>query len=338
MKIENNVSLKRYNTFGIDVRVDRLISLYEQADFEKVARVVADGEEADKLVLGGGSNMVFTGDYHGTVIMPKNDFVCVNEQRDGYYVEAGAGVVWKDFVDRCVAEGWHGLENMTYIPGTVGAAPVQNVGAYGVEAKDVVSRVNYFDLQTGRLESIENKDCCFDYRSSIFKTKLKDKCLVYSVVFKLDKVFMAKMDYKALQQFMEGKGIANPSAHQVADAVREIRKTKLPEVTQMGSAGSFFKNPIVDASTFSHLKSNYPTMPAHQVDDKNYKLSAGWMIDHLGWKGRRCGDAEVYSKQALVIVDRGNCTGLDVVRLSATIIEDVKLHFGVELEREAIII
>ena len=336
--VKTDVSLQPYNTFGIDVKARRLVSLRCRADYEALLQ---SGllQEGHYVVLGGGSNTVFTHDYDGVVVHPDNAAIRLVAQRDGhYYVEAEAGVVWDDFVGRCLREGWHGVENLAAIPGTVGAAPVQNVGAYGVEAKDVIEAVYGYDIVTGKACRFTYDECEFGYRWSVFKGRLKGRILIERVLFRLDVDFAARLDYKALAAALEQRHIDHPTARQVADTVRAVRDAKLPDPRFVGSAGSFFKNPVVDADTHTRLKAQYPDMVTFPVDGNHYKLAAGWLIEHAGWKGRDLGRVGVYEKQALVLVNRGGCTGSDVSTLAQTIIAEVAARFGVSLEPEAIIL
>lgn len=337
LEVLRDCSLKAYNTFGIDVKADTLVLLRGQADYE---RLVASGvlRERPFIVLGGGSNVVFKGDYNGVVVHPVNQGVRMVEHGGGFYfVEAEAGVVWDVFVQYAVENQWFGIENLAGIPGTVGAAPVQNVGAYGMEAKDVIERVHLFDIETGKEQWLSASDCEFGYRWSVFKGRLKGRCLVERVVFRLRDTFVPKLEYKALAEALQANGVDRPTATQVCDAVRAVRASKLPDPKEIGSAGSFFKNPVVDASRCQGLKSQWPDLVAFPVEG-GYKLSAGWLIEHAGWKGRDLGAAGVYERQALVLVNRGGCTGEDVIRLAQAVVADVERQFGVRLEPEAIII
>lgn len=336
--VKEQVSLQPYNTFGIDVKARRMVSLRSRKDYEAL---LASGmlRKEPFVVLGGGSNMVFTSDFDGVVVHPDNVGIRLLEVRDGhYYVEAEAGVVWDEFVRRCMTEGWYGVENLAAIPGTVGAAPVQNVGAYGVEAKDVIERVYCYDIATGAERVLENGECAFGYRWSVFKGELKDRMLVERVVFRLDVAYTPRLGYKALTAALTERGIEVPTAQQVADVVRAVRGAKLPDPKFVGSAGSFFKNPVVERACYERLHGQYPDLVAFVVDDDHYKLAAGWLIEQAGWKGRNLGRAGVYEKQALVLVNRGGCTGADVKNLAQAVIDAVEARFAVRLVPEAIMI
>ncbi len=336
--VREQVSLLPYNTFGIDVKADRFVSLACIGDYRALLR---SGllNDSPFFILGGGSNVVFTHDYHGTVIHPENKGIRLLQQHDGYcWVEAEAGEVWDDFVRHCIAHQWYGLENLAAIPGCVGAAPVQNVGAYGREAKDVIDRVHCFDIATGVQQWIDAASCTFGYRWSAFKGEWKNRYLIDRVVFKLSSTFEPHLDYKALVSALAERGIAHPTAQQVADTVTAVRDAKLPNPKVTGSAGSFFKNPVVPKAQAEQLREQYPDMVCFPVDASHTKLAAGWLIEHCGWKGRALGRAGVYPKQALVLVNNGGCSGAEVRSLADTIISDVFDRFGITLECEAIFV
>ena len=338
LNIRTDFSLLKYNTFGIDSIADRFIQLDSIADY---SALVASGmlDESPFFILGGGSNVVLPDRYKGAVVHPANKGIRLIERRDGHcFVEAQAGEVWVDFVEYCITQGWYGLENLAGIPGSVGAAPVQNVGAYGKEAKDAVWRVHCFDIHSGEERWIDADECQFGYRWSRFKGEWAGRYLIDRVVFRLNEEFVPDLTYKALASALVERGIKKPTARQVVDTVKQVRDSKLPNPNQTGSAGSFFKNPIVGVDVYERLKSSYPNIVAFAVDESRYKLAAGWLIEQCGWKGRTLGRAGVYEKQALVLVNRGGCTGEDVRSLSEAIISDVETRFGVTLECEAIIL
>ena len=337
MQILHRTSLKPYNTFGIDAKADQLVILETESDYPAFvqSRQTAD----DPLyVLGGGSNVVLVGDYHGTLVHPANKGIRLLEQHDdALLVEAAAGEVWDDFVWYCIQQGWHGLENLAHIPGTVGASAVQNVGAYGREAKDVIAYVYAYDLQTSQQQRFDAQDCQFGYRHSFFKQH-PGRYLISNVVFRLQRKYVPLLNYKALTAALEAEGILHPTARQMAETVTAVRDSKLPDPKQIGSAGSFFKNPVVTASQYEEILERYPKLVAYPLDDGRYKLAAGWLIEQAGWKGRGIGRVAVYDKQALVLVNRGECTGQEVVTLANAIIADVDDKFGVILQPEAIFV
>ena len=337
LNIQENKSLKGYNTFGIDVRAARFVELSCREDYESLidSRILQEGSF---FVLGGGSNVVFTDDYKGVIVHPENKGIRLLDCHDGICeIEAEAGEVWDTFVEHCIDNGWYGLENMAGIPGCVGAAPVQNVGAYGNEAKDFVTEVHYYDVATGEERWIDNSECRFEYRNSVFKGDLRGRCLVDRVRFRLHDIFVPNLTYKALTEALDRQGLTDPTASQVAATVRGVRDAKLPNPKQIGSAGSFFKNPVVSVAEYERVAAAFPGIVAHAVDN-GYKLAAGWMIENCGWKGRDKGNVGVYEKQALVLVNRGGCSGRDVRELADEIIADVEKRFGVRLECEAIFI
>jgi len=325
------------NTFGIVATADRYLVISEESSLRSL---LADPTLADSplLIIGGGSNIVFTRHYPGTVLHLENKGIRLLEtQGDDLLVEAAAGEVWDDFVRHCIAHGWHGAENLIAIPGTVGAAPVQNVGAYGIEAKDIIHSVRAFEVGTGIERLFLNDECRFAYRDSIFKHEFRGRYVVWSVTFRLHKTFTPNIRYQALSDALSAAGIADPTPLQLADTIAEVRWSKLPRPEEQGSAGSFFKNPIVPAEHYERLKTEYPDLVAYPAPD-GYKLAAGWLIERAGWKGRSMGRCGVYAKQALVLVNLGGCTGTDVVALADAVTADVQKQFGVTLEKEAIIV
>ena len=325
------------NTFGIAATADRYCLVRSEAELRSL---LADPALTDRpcLILGGGSNMVFTRHFPGTIIHLENKGISLLEaQGDDLLVEAAAGEVWDDFVRHCIANRWHGAENLVAIPGTVGAAPVQNVGAYGMEAKDIIYSVRAFELGTGNERLFMNEECRFAYRDSVFKHELKGRYVIWSVTFRLRKTFQSDVRYKALTEALSAAGIANPTPQQLADTIADVRWSKLPRPEVMGSAGSFFKNPVVAVEHYERLKAEYPDMVAYPVAE-GYKLAAGWLIERAGWKGRSMGRCGVYDKQALVLVNLGGCTGAEVLALAEAITADIHDRFGVTLEKEAIIV
>ena len=322
------------NTFGIDAKAEKVLPIYSEGQLQEL---LASGmlNNTPHLVVGGGSNLVFTKTFPGIVLLMLNKGVEVvgeNAAQRKVLVKVAAGEVMDDFVHLSVERGWHGAENLVAIPGTVGAAPVQNVGAYGVEAKDIVFEVNAYEIATGKKQVFSNADCCFGYRDSIFKHEAKDRYVVESVVFSLSLDFNPNLNYAALAS------LEKPVTPQsLVEGITKLRWSKLPKPEETGSAGSFFKNPIVTASHYENLKAEYPDIVAYPAGD-GFKLAAGWLIEHSGWKGKNLGRCGVYEKQALVLVNRGGCTGEDVLRLASAVEADVQAKFGVLLEKEAIIL
>lgn len=326
MKVFENISLKAYNTFGIDAKARRMVVLEPGDD------PVSLPLEGAWMVLGGGSNMVFTHDYDGTVVrLDTVQEVTVQPDGNCATVTAWGGMVMDDLVAWSLEQGLYGLENLTAIPGTVGASVVQNVGAYGVEAKDVVESVEVYDLHEGRFYTFSNADCRFAYRDSIFKHSA-GRFLVLRVRYRLRREFTANLSYKALE------GLPHASATELRQAIANLRWGKLPRPEEHGSAGSFFKNPVVGEEVYESLRQRFADMPEAHRTAEGYKLSAGWLIDRAGWKGRTMGKAGVWPRNALVLYNAGGCTGTEVVALAREIQQDVKQKFGVALDPEAIII
>ena len=325
------------NTFGISATADRYLVVRDESELRSLLSDTSCAAQPP-LIVGSGSNMVFTRHYPGTIIHLENKGICLECEDGGdLLVTAAAGEVWDDFVHYCIRQGWHGAENLVAIPGTVGAAPVQNVGAYGSEAKDIVDSVLAYELSTGASRRFSREECQFGYRHSIFKGALKNRYLVWSVTFRLHKDFVPNLQYKALSSALQKADVANPDAQQLADLIADIRWSKLPRPEEIGSAGSFFKNPIVPVEQYLRLLAEYPGLVAYPADE-GYKLAAGWLIEQAGWKGRNLGRCGVYEKQALVLVNRGGCTGADVVALADAVTAAVRSRFGVTLEKEAIIV
>lgn len=330
MKVLENISLKEYNTFGIDVRARRMVVVEPEDGEEQLAtlRSLPGGAETC-LILGGGSNMVFTKNYDGTIIALSRQSLSHLSARP--LVTAWGGMVMDDLIQWTLDNGLYGLENLSAIPGTVGASAVQNVGAYGAEAKDFIESVEAFDLLEGRLRTFSNADCRFAYRYSMFKD-CPGRYLILRVTYRLKKEYASNLSYKALE------GLPHATAVELRQAITDLRWGKLPRPEEHGSAGSFFKNPVVSGDVYMRLRQQFEDMPnAHPVAD-GYKLSAGWLIDRAGWKGRTQGRAGVWPKNALVLYNAGNCSGLEVVALAKEIQQDVYDKFKVRLDPEAIII
>ncbi len=285
------------------------------------------------FILGGGSNLLFTGDYKGTLLHSEIDGISIDEKhRDYHIVSCGSGLDWDFFVEWSVNNGYGGLENLSLIPGQVGASPVQNIGAYGVEIKDVIEKVRAVSLEDGSVREFTRNECCFEYRNSVFKNELKGKYLITRVYYKLATNPILKYDYGSLA--VEIKKLGEINLRNVRDAVINIRQTKLADPKITGNAGSFFKNPVVSRSAASALKKRFPEMPYYEDPSGAAKLAAGWLIDQAGWKGKRIGDAGVHDKQALVLINFGNATGDDILKLADAINRSVRTKFGIELERE----
>lgn len=333
MKALNNISLKDWNTFGLAVEAANAYIVSSIDDLKGLKEIKKNSE---LLILGGGSNILFTKNPTQSII--KNEIKgieIVEETEKHIYVKAGGGEIWHDLVMWSVAQNLGGIENLSLIPGTVGASPIQNIGAYGVEIKDVFESLEAWHIDKEELHTFKTEDCKFDYRNSVFKQEFKGQYLICSVIFRLEKnptVF--KTSYGAIQDELESRGL-KPSVKNISDVVIAIRKSKLPDPAEIGNSGSFFKNPIISKEHFEKLLAEYSTMPHYAVEGStDVKVPAGWLIEKAGWKGFRDGDIGVHAKQALVLVNYGNGKGQDIYELSTKIIEDIKTKFGIELERE----
>jgi UDP-N-acetylmuramate dehydrogenase len=344
MPIQSNISLKKYNTFGIDVKAkyfasfDSVDALGQLLQYDDV-RAAAQKKQTPVLILGGGSNMLFIKDFDGIVL--KNEISgieVVKEDDDHVYIEAGAGENWHKFVLHCINNNVAGVENLSLIPGNVGASPMQNIGAYGVEVKDVFHSLNAFHLKEKRMETFNLNDCAFGYRESVFKKKYKNEFVITAVTFKLNKQPNFNTSYGAIEQELKKMGIQQLNIKAISDAVINIRSSKLPDPKVIGNAGSFFKNPEISSDKFQALTQSYPSIVGYHLPNKNVKLAAGWLIEQCGWKGYRIGDAGCHDKQALVLVNYGNAKGDEIYVLSEKIIASVMEKFGVMLDREVNII
>lgn len=338
MEILKDQSLKKYNTFGIDVKV-KYFAVAKNIEDLKTLLKSEEARSTELLVLGGGSNMLLTNDLDAFVIKLELEGIQkLEEDGDSVLVASGAGVVWHDFVIYTLDNGWYGLENLSLIPGSVGASPIQNIGAYGVEIKDRMEYLEALNLTTYEIEKFSLKACDFGYRESVFKSHLKGQYIITNVVFKLTKNPKLNTSYGAIDQQLREMGITSPTPKDVSKAVIEIRRSKLPDPKEIGNSGSFFKNPVVGKEVAENIKLNYPDMPAYPVDTDHVKLAAGWLIEQAGWKGKTIDNYGVHKKQALVLVNYGGATGKQIFDLSSDIIRSIEDKFGVTLEREVNII
>jgi len=338
MLIKTDFCLQPFNTFHVKVFARRLSIIGFPVDLEELYEEGAL-KENNILILGEGSNILFTKHYEGLVLLNQIRRMEVKtENEDWVYLKVNSGENWPALVDYTVDQGWGGLENLSLIPGTVGAAPVQNIGAYGVELKDILVDVEAFDFKTGKTEVFSNAECGFGYRNSIFKTKYKGRYFILSVLLKLSKKPNLNLEYAPLKKKFENRDPGSISVKEVSDAVKEIRLSKLPDPAKLGNAGSFFKNPLVSFAKIEELVAEYPEIPFYKVDEENYKVAAGWLIEKAGWKGKRIGDAGVHKKQALVLVNYGSVTGEEIFKLSQQVQSSVNSKFGVDLECEVTVI
>lgn len=333
MRILQNISLKPFNTFGIDVPAEFYTTLTDEAQIPQLSE--DKNLPQQKRILGGGSNILLTKPVSGLLVHNRLRGISVIEENEEHvWLEVKAGEVWHDLVMYSIAQNLGGLENLSLIPGCVGASPMQNIGAYGVEVKESIESVTAWHWDEQQFITLHNSECKFGYRESIFKHELKDKTLITSVTFRLNKVHCINTEYGAIQQQLEAMGVSEPSIKSVSEAVIAIRSSKLPNPKQLGNAGSFFKNPTINLQQFRELQEHYPGIPSYAVGTEWMKVPAGWLIEQAGWKGYREGEVGVHQNQALVLVNYGQGTGSDVWKLSEKIRQSVEEKFGVRLERE----
>jgi UDP-N-acetylmuramate dehydrogenase len=337
LKDERNYSLKEHNTFGIDAKCRRFIEFEDDEEAFEVAAILRKSA-LPYIIIGGGSNLLLTKDFDGIVVRSgvkghyfEEDFTCER-------MTCGSGEVWDDMVATSLQAGYYGMENLSLIPGDVGASAVQNIGAYGVEAKDLILCVWMVEIATGKPWMIGNEDCEYGYRQSRFKKDWKNRFLITRVTYGLSRTFRPNLDYGNIRQELERRGITEPTAQQLRDIIIEIRNAKLPDPQIEGNAGSFFMNPVVTRQKYEKLAARYPQMPHYKVDYRHEKIPAGWMIEQCGWKGKSLGRAGVHDKQALVLVNRGGATGAEIVALSDAIRQDVKAKFDIDIHPEVNII
>ena len=336
--LQTGVSLRAFNTMGIDARARFLLPV-QTADALHAVRADPALNTLPRLVLGGGSNLLFTGDFDGLVLhMRATAIAVVGETGDAVLVRAAAGESWHGLVLWTLAHGLGGMENLSLIPGSVGASPIQNIGAYGSELKDCFHALTAFDFATGKLLHLDRAACEFGYRDSIFKHRLRDRAVILDVTFALPKQWQPNLRYAELAQEIAARGLTAPRAADISDAVTSIRQRKLPDPALLGNAGSFFKNPVVPAAQRDALLAQHRGLVSYTQGDGNFKLAAGWLIDQCGWKGRAMGAAGVYEKQALVLVNRGGASGAEMVALAEAIQRDVEGRFGVRLEPEPVFV
>lgn len=332
MHIQKNISLKQYNTFGIDATAAYFSEFATVDELQELTEYFSDKE---KLILGGGSNILFTKDYAGAVL--KNTIKgieVIDEDNEYIYIKAGSGEVWHQFVLYCIKNNYAGIENLSLIPGYVGASPMQNIGAYGVEIKDVFHSLEAFHIQDKATVTFTKDACAFGYRESVFKNKYKNQFVITSVIYKLYKQPRINIAYGAIAQELEKMHVNTPTIKDVSDAVITIRRSKLPDPAEIGNAGSFFKNPVIDANHFQKILAQHPDMPHYPAEENKIKIPAGWLIEKAGWKGFKKNDYGVHAKQALVLVNYGNAKGKEIYHLSEEIISDIYSKFDILLERE----
>lgn len=334
--IYEKISLKKFNTFGINVRADHLAAFKLEDNAVHFFRQ-RRGTEHNYLVLGGGSNILFTDDFHGTIIHPEMEGIAMEGKKGAdIVISAGAGVLWDKLVESTVKNGLGGLENLSLIPGRVGAVAVQNIGAYGAEVKDVIEKVRAISLADGSIREFSCDECKFGYRDSVFKNELKGKYLITKILFRLSTRPKLCLEYGSLKDELSKMG--STSLANIRKIVISTRQAKLPDPEQIGNAGSFFKNPVVSDEVLKNIQKKFPKIPVFRDRSDRVKLPAGWLIEQCGWKGKRIGDAGVHEKQALVIVNHGNATGGELFDLSEKVRKSVADTFSIDLEREVEVI
>ena len=333
MRIEKDYSLKQHNTFGIEAKCAQFVEYSSEAEAKEVAELLRT-TRVPYIIIGGGSNLLLTRDYEGIVVHS----ACKGIERNGNRLVCGSGEVFDDVVAQSIEMGLYGAENLSLIPGDVGASAVQNIGAYGAEAKDLIRSIRAVEIATGNVCVIENAECEYGYRQSKFKHDWKNQFLILSVEYEFAATFEPRLDYGNIRAELEKEGISQPTAQQLRNTIIRIREAKLPDPKVLGNAGSFFMNPIVDRQKYEALAVQYEGMPHYDIDAEHVKIPAGWMIDQCGWKGKSMGRAGVHDKQALVLVNRGGATGQEVVALCQQIQADVKQKFGIDIYPEVNVI
>ena len=335
MNFKENISLKSYNTFGIDVKAKRFISIDSVYQLQQLLKV-----EKDIFLISGGSNMLLTKDIEKLVVHIDIKGISIDrENHNDIYLTVNAGENWHEFVLWCVSENYGGVENLSLIPGNVGTCPIQNIGAYGVEVKDTITKVEALEIETGKLVQFSNKDCNFGYRNSIFKNKVNGKYIITSVSFQLTKTnHNLNSSYGAIETELASKNITKPTLKDISEAVIAIRESKLPDPKKIGNSGSFFKNPVISKTLFLQLQKEYPNIPSYIISESEIKVPAGWLIEKADFKGKRFGNFGVHEKQALVLVNYGNASGKEIYQLAKKIQYTILTKFKITLEIEVNVI
>jgi UDP-N-acetylmuramate dehydrogenase len=335
LNIQENISLKKHNTFGIDVTAKRFISIDSVYQLQQILKI-----EKDIFLISGGSNMLLTNNIEKLVVHIDIKGISIDrEDHNDIYLTVNAGENWHEFVLWCVSQNYGGIENLSLIPGNVGTCPIQNIGAYGVEVKDTITKVEAIEIETQKLVSFSNKECNFGYRNSIFKNQVKGKYIITSVSFQLTKgEHNLNTSYGAIETELASKCIEKPTLKDISDTVISIRKSKLPDPKEIGNSGSFFKNPVISIAHFLELQKEYPNIPNYKISESEVKVPAGWLIEKAGFKGKRLGEYGVHEKQALVLVNYGNASGKEIHQLAQKIQETILAKFGISLEIEVNII
>lgn len=338
MKIIENYPLLNLNTFGLDIKAKYFTSINTVNELIEIKKT-NEFKDLELLVLGGGSNILFTKDFDGLVILNniKGKEIIV-QNHHSVFLKIGAGENWHELVMYCVDKGWGGIENLSLIPGNTGTAPMQNIGAYGVEIKETFVELEALEILSGKIVKFNNSDCEFGYRESVFKNKMKNQYIILNITLELKKNPVFNVNYGDVKTILENQNIKNPSIKDVSNAIISIRRSKLPDPKKIGNSGSFFKNPIVSLKKLKLIKNKYPKIISYKINENEFKIAAGWMIEIAGWKGKRFNNFGVHEKQALVLVNYGLANGMEIFNLSEKIILDIKDKFGITLEREVNII
>ena len=338
MNIIENYPLLKLNTFGVDVKAKYFTSINTINELIELTKTNLF-KDLELLILGGGSNILFTKDFDGLVIL--NDIKgkeIISQNHQSVFLKIGAGENWHQLVMYCVDKGWGGIENLSLIPGNTGTAPMQNIGAYGVEIKETFVELEALEISSGRIVKFNNSDCEFGYRESVFKNKMKNQYIILNITLELKKNPVLNINYGEVKAILESQNIKNPAIKEVSNAIISIRQSKLPDPKKIGNSGSFFKNPIVNLNQLELIKKKYPKVVNYEINENEFKIAAGWLIERAGWKGKKFNNYGVHEKQALVLVNYGLANGMEIFELSEKIILDIKEKFGITLEREVNII
>jgi UDP-N-acetylmuramate dehydrogenase len=338
MNIIENYPLLKLNTFGVDVKAKYFVSINTINELIEVTKTNVF-KDLQLLILGGGSNILFTKDFDGLVILNNiKGKEIIDQNQQSVFLKIGAGENWHELVMHCVDNGWGGIENLSLIPGNTGTAPMQNIGAYGVEIKETFVELEALEISSGKIVKFNNSDCEFGYRESVFKNKMKNRYIILDITLELKKNPVLNVNYGDIKAVLENQNIMNPSLKDLSNAIISIRQSKLPDPKKIGNSGSFFKNPIVSLNQLEFIKKKYPNVVSYKIKEDKFKIAAGWMIERAGWKGKKFNNYGVHEKQALVLVNYGLANGMEIFDLSEKIILDIKEKFGIILEREVNII
>ncbi len=338
MNIIENYPLLKLNTFGVDVKAKYFTSINTINELIEVTNTNVF-KDLELLILGGGSNILFTKDFDGLVILNNiKGKEIIDQNQQSIFLKVGAGENWHELVMYCVDNGWGGIENLSLIPGNTGTAPMQNIGAYGVEIKETFVELEALEISSGKIVKFNNSDCEFGYRESVFKNKMKNQYIILNITLELKKNPVLNINYGDVKAILESQNIKNPAIKEVSNAIISIRQSKLPDPKKIGNSGSFFKNPIVSLNQLELVKKKYPNVVNYEINENEFKIAAGWLIERAGWKGKKFNNYGVHEKQALVLVNYGLANGMEIFELSEKIILDIKDKFGITLEREVNII